>query len=672
MPSKLRQFPRQALVLVLLLGLRAWAADSFDLTREKPVPANEPIPVADFFRYPLVTAPAINLDGTQIAALYSKGRDWTGLMVYDIDKAKFNVMYAPGERNITSFRWLDAGHFICTYSNTPAVVAVDSRRLDLAHPIIQLSAAFPVGVPVKNRLKPLIWVRSDFYYQGEDDGVVQVDTRLERGQITGPFNQISSTQLDQVRDDNAYHIVKNYPAPGGDLVTSYLSDKDGGLAFATTIKNGVQTLHRFTDGHWESCPIDLDQIDVIGCGDEPGQLVVLGPRGTGKPRPLEFMDAATGKPGEVLLEIKGHDFSGSLFRERADHMIVGAEYTSVGPQNAWFAKSYAELQTMLSKDPHLRGMAVRILGSGVPQRRFLVQAFSDRQPSEYYLLDLQTRSLRQIMSSRPWIDPRRMLPMSIFQYRTHDGHEFDAYATLPRGVSKQHPAPLVVLVHDDMNARDSWGYNGEAQFLASRGYAVLQPNYRGNEGYGWEFTRAQEWDLRGMSNDITAATKALLTSGYVDPKRVAIMGSGMIGGYLALSGAVFDPDLYRCCVVNDGIFDMADLIDNQKFVKYNSPFYSSALRFLGNPGQDPEKFKAISPLDHVDQIKAATFVDYLRSDVLNTTESHRLLDRLEKQGVPHEDLPVGDTFAGRNHLEDQVDIYSHIQAFLAKYLAGGN
>ena len=670
MPMSPRQLPRRALALALLIGLRAAAADSFDLSRDKPVPANEPIPVADFLRYPLATNPSINRAGTQVAALYSSGQDWVALMVYDVDRAKFNWLAPSGERNVVDLEWLDDDNLICSYSNPQAIMAVDSRHLDQAYPILQLSSAWPVGVPDQNRREPLIWVQMDSFYEGRDDGVVRVNSRLRKGVLTGPVTQMTTdADTDTVRDANADHILKTYPAPGKYRVNRYLPDKDGELAFAVTSRDGVETLHRFTGDHWETCPVDLDKIDVIGCGDRPGELVVRGARGTGKPRPLQFMDAATGKPGETLLELKDHDFEGRLNREPVHHLIIGVTFEATGPQSVWYAKSYGGLQAMLAKDEHLRGLVVRILGSDVPQRRFLVGAFSDRQPEEYFLLDLEKHSLDLIVKSRPWIDPARMLPMSIMQFKTRDGRRFDAYVTLPPGASKQHPAPLVVLPHNGQTARDSWGYNSEVQFLASRGYAVLQPNYRGNDGYGWQFTREEEWDFRGMSDDITAATKALLTSGEIDPKRVAILGTGQ-AAYLALSAAVFDPDLYCCCVVNNGFFDWADVIKDQKFFQYDSAFYATAVRFLGDPAKVPEKFNAMSPLAHVDRLKAATLVDCLKSDRLSLSESHRLVAELEKHGVPHEALNVGDDFPGRNHLRDQVEIYSHIEAFLAKYLAG--
>jgi pimeloyl-ACP methyl ester carboxylesterase len=657
---------------LLLASGRAAAADPVDLSRETPVPATEPIPVADFFRPPVMADPAINRAGTYFVSFLSSGQDRRDLMIYNLDKSTYERFAAPVDYEVDSYSWLDDAHIVCGLTREKripeGILEVSVENPADNHPILQVDPVQLVGVPERNRLRPLFWLRADAFRDGRDEGVVELNSQLHRGDLLDP--NAAAGKWEQLRQDNERHILKNYPVPGEDRVVQYFADKDGELAFAITSKDGVSTLHRFTGDHWENCPVDLDSIDVIACGNQPGELVVRGPRGTGRPRPLQFMDAATGKLGEVLLTQKDHDFSGSVYREPANHLVIGAEFSAEGPQSAWFDPDYTALQKLLMQDSKLRGQVVQLLGSDVAQRRFLVAAFTDRQPVTYYVLDAQKHALELIKDSRPWIDPARMLPMSIMRYRTRDGHQFDAYVTLPRGVSKQHPAPLVVLPHDNFNARDSWGYSGEVQFLASRGYAVLQPNYRGNVGYGWQFTREEEWDFRKMSDDVTDATRALLTSGYIDPKRIGILGTGT-GAYLALMGAVSEPDLYRCCVADAGVFDWAHVIKDQKYFQYDSTFYATAVRFLGDPAKEPEKFVALNPLAHLDRLKAATFVDYVKYDTIGLSESRRLISELERYQVPHETLQVGDDFHGPDYLQYKVELFERIGAFLAKYLAPG-
>jgi dipeptidyl aminopeptidase/acylaminoacyl peptidase len=249
------------------------------------------------------------------------------------------------------------------------------------------------------------------------------------------------------------------------------------------------------------------------------------------------MDAATGKLGDVLYENPGYDFTGWLFRHPVTHEIVGLHNNTSGPRTVWFTDGYRNIQKALNA--FFPGKIVEVIDSNKEGNRFLVDVFSDTQPPIYYWVDLEKHILGLVKNSSPWIDPARMQPMNVMKFKTRDGHELDAYVTMPTGASKQHPAPLVVLPHGGPWFRNVWGFDHEAQFLASRGYAVLQPNYRGSSGYGWMFPEKDRFAFRKMSDDVTDATKTLLASGMIDSRRIAIMG-GSFGGYLAISGVAMN------------------------------------------------------------------------------------------------------------------------------------
>jgi dipeptidyl aminopeptidase/acylaminoacyl peptidase len=340
-----------------------------------------------------------------------------------------------------------------------------------------------------------------------------------------------------------------------------------------------------------------------------------------------------------------------------------------GPNMVWFTKQYRHLQTML--EGYFPGLVVRILGSDQAEKVFLVATFSDRQATRYYMVDLAKRTFGLFKDSQPWIDPTRMQPVNIIKFKTRDGRQLDAYLTLPAGASKEHPPALVVLPHGGPWVRDSWGFHArnEAQFLASRGYAVLQPNYRGSEGYDWMFSPEDRWDFRKMHDDVTDATKAMIESKLIDGSRVAIMGASF-GGYLAISGVVNEPDLYRCAVTIAGVFDWADMIKDRKFDQFDNPSYGRLLRKLGDPAGQPEKFDAIAPGRHVDRIRVPVFVSHGRDDpVADISQSKHLVSELEKHHVPYESLLVSEEGHGMGHLKNEVELYTRIEAFLAKYLA---
>jgi len=389
----------------------------------------------------------------------------------------------------------------------------------------------------------------------------------------------------------------------------------------------------------------------------------------GKPRPLRFLDSSTGNLGDVLLPEKAYDFTGWVYRDPISHVIIGASSQREGPHMAWFSDLYGNLQKLLNG--FFPGLYVQVVGSNEKQNLFLVAAYSDRQPVIYNWVDLEKRTAGLIEKAAPWIDPKRMQSEQIFKFRTRDGHVLDSYLTLPSGASKTNPAPLVVLSHGGPWLRDTWGYNGEVQFLASRGYAVLQTNYRGSPGYGWMFSRGQDWDFLKMHYDVADATKAVLLSGLVDAKRVAIMG-GSFGGYLALEGVVDDPELYRCAVSIAGVFDWEQFFDEKKFnfEHFGDSSFSLMMLREGDPKTQREKFDAIAPVRHINRVRVPVFVSAGGYDeIADIGQSRRLLSELEKKNVPHESFIVATETHGMQHLSNQVALYSRIEAFLAKNLA---
>ncbi|MFA5057066.1 MAG: hypothetical protein WC485_03045, partial [Opitutaceae bacterium] len=356
------------------------AADKLDLDRIKPVPANEPIPVMDFCRPSLFLYPELNEAGTHFAALVSASDDRYELMVYDLEKAKFERLAGMFDRDIYSFNWLDDKRLIFSLTlekmYAEGVLVADIDRLDQCYPVLQADQVYVLGVPEKSRLKPLVWIRGDAFDHGRDGGVVQLNALLDNGGLVrlGRANLDYSTWV-KIGENNQRHVLKTYPAPEGGMVVGYLSDKAGELAFGITSKDGFQTLHRFASDRWMQCPVDLDRVGIVSCGEKSGELVVRGPRTPGQPRALQLMDAATGQFGEILLQEKDHDYTGWLYRHPVSHNILGIVYQQSRPQVVWFSEEYRAIQKIV--DGYFPGLVVRIVGSDKAQRRFFVSAYSD-------------------------------------------------------------------------------------------------------------------------------------------------------------------------------------------------------------------------------------------------------------------------------------------------------
>jgi acetyl esterase/lipase len=657
--------------LAALAVPRLAAAEKANLERQTPVPAGEPVPISDFFRPRLLQEPKLNSSGTHIAAIITAAEDRHQLLVYELKTKKIEMVSGLGDQDIRQVHWLNDQRLVFQLSAKKmygiGLFAANVGSIHDAYPLFQHYGSQLIAVPRQSRLQPLVWNSYDGLEDGRDLGVAVVNTGFTKAKFINLLGaELTMEAIATARDSNERHITDRYPVPEAGLAYDYLADKEGRLAFAFTAQDGVLALHRLVAKHWEKCPVDLEYIDVVGCGNEPGQLVVVGPRQGGKPRALLFLDAATGKPGDVLLQDTAYDFDGWLYRDPASHDIVGAIYERNGPQVVWFNEGYRNLQKVL--DGFFPGVVVRILGSDEAGKLFLVATYSDREPAIYSWVDLEKRTVGLIKNSAPWIDPKRMLPESIIKFKTRDGLRLDAYLTMPAGASKQNPPPLVVLPHGGPWVRDTWGFNGEVQFLASRGYAVLQPNYRGSTGYDWMFPDEDLWGFRKMHDDVTDATKAMVASGLIDGGRVAIMG-GSFGGYLAVSGVVHEPALYRCAVTIAGVFDWEQQIKDKKYDRYENPTFGRMIRKLGDPKQQPEKFAAISPLRQVDQIRVPVFVSHGKDDpVVDIGQSRRLISELENHHVTHESLLVGEEGHGMGHLDNQIELYTRIEAFLAKYL----
>jgi len=643
-----------------------------DLKRDTPVPASQQIPIQDFFRPRVLVDPKLNLSGSHIAARFTGGSDRYYLMTIERTTNKTETLVSRGDTDIFAFEWLNDNRLVFQISAEKmfglGILGADIGTLNKPYPLLVLCGPSLIAIPPANRTRPLMQMDNSGLEGGIRELVaVTVNTDVQTGGMFNPLSgQYDQNDVVSAREANRRHIVKTQPGVKDGFGTGFIADIEGNLEYATTARDGVPQLHRLVDGNWQKSPLNLELVDVIGPGSKRGEVVAVGEPKDGKPGALQFMDAATGATGDILIQDKGYDFAGWVYRDRKTHQIVGAHYDRAGPVSVWFSEDYRAVQKLL--DEQFKGLRVQIIHNNEAGNLFLVATYSDKQPAIYHWVDLTARTAGLIKNSAPWIDPARMQPMNIMKFKTRDGHQLDAYVTMPAGATKANPPPLVVLSHGGPWARDYWGFNGEVQFLASRGYAVLQTNYRGSTGSNWMFPYEDRFDFIKMHEDVTDAANTIIKSGLVDPKRVGIMG-GSFGAYLALSGVTREPSMYRCAVVNAGVFDWEEIIQDRKYNKYDNPQFSYLLRHLGDPKTQKEKFEAISPGRHVDKVRVPVFVAHGKDDpTAPVAESRRLVAELSKHGIPHETFFKGGEGHGMGHVESQVELYEKIEAFLAKNL----
>ncbi|WP_243324149.1 alpha/beta fold hydrolase [Geothrix sp. SG200] len=383
---------------------------------------------------------------------------------------------------------------------------------------------------------------------------------------------------------------------------------------------------------------------------------------------LVLFDPATGKEEKLESDPKGRvDFGSAVFSDLTDELIA-TTYDDDRTRIYWKDKAWEADYKLLQKK--LPGREISLGSMTTDEQLVMVTSTSDRDPGTRYLFDRRTKKLSLEYVSRKDLPRQDLVAMRPIRYTSSDGLEIPAYLSLPKGVPAK-GLPLVVVPHGGPWARDSWGYNSLAQFLANRGYAVLQPNFRGSTGYGKAFLNAgnKQWgDL--MQDDLTWGVKHLVAQGIADPKRVGILG-GSYGGYATLAGVAFTPDLYAAAVSIVGPSNLLTLLET-------IPPYWEAGRIvfherMGNPNT-PEGKKQLerqSPLNSAAKIHTPLMVIQGANDPrVKKAESDQIVIALRDRGFPVEYLCAPDEGHGFARPVNNQAMFAAAETFLAKYLKG--
>jgi dipeptidyl aminopeptidase/acylaminoacyl peptidase len=292
------------------------------------------------------------------------------------------------------------------------------------------------------------------------------------------------------------------------------------------------------------------------------------------------------------------------------------------------------------------------------------------QPRVTYLYNTETRKLSRVGSSLPSIEPRQMSRTEFLRYPARDGLQIPAYLTLPKGLPKT-GLPLVVLVHGGPFVRGSqWRWDSEVQFLASRGYAVLQPEFRGTTGYGSELFSAghKQWG-QAMQDDLADGARWAIAQGMVDPKRICIAGASY-GGYAALMGLKKNPELFRCGVSWVGVTDIGLLFSSAWSDISGEAKKYSMTQLIGDPVADAAMFKANSPLEQAAHIKQPMLLAYGGWDTrVPVVHGERFRDAVQAHNRDVEWVVYPKEGHGWSTVETRLDFWGRVERFLARQLA---
>lgn len=633
-----------------------------------PAPG-QALSVEEFFKRPLYSQPSLSPDGRRLAVIVpADGRDHLGMLDVDLRKGGRITKFANAD--VLRFFWVNSSRLLFAVGEAHeasgdaqffgwyAVNADGTELRPIDAPETHATNTSRRAPGERNRLRGFRYLAPD---PGDRDAII-VEARLR-----------SPKMLDVYRyhTKNGEMTLLSFDQPTN--VTRWLVDRAGVPRVARSYYEGIATIwYRAADGQpW----LKLDEaedsklkIQPLAFDYDNRTLYVASPALDDKAAIYRY-DFERRQLGERLARHLDVDLNAMLF-SRSKHALLGIAFDADKPGTVWFNEEMARLQATVDKALPNTINQLRVADEN--PRRALVAAFSDTHPTDYYLFDVGQRALEKIAVTRPWINPGDMSARNFVRYKARDGLEIPAYLTLPKHAAGKKP-PLVVEIHGGpWVPKQSWGFNPTAQFFASRGYAVLQPDFRGTLGYGRRHYTASfgQWGL-AMQDDITDGVEWLVREGVVDGNNVCLFG-GSYGGYATLSGLTNNPELYRCGVAYVAATDIGLLFDIAWSDWARSPTewleYGARTR-IGDPERDRAKFDRVSPLNNAGHLKAPVLLAYGGADRrVPLKHGTAFRDALDRSGKRYEWVVYGDEGHGFNKDENRFDFFRRVESFLKQHL----
>lgn len=349
--------------------------------------------------------------------------------------------------------------------------------------------------------------------------------------------------------------------------------------------------------------------------------------------------------------------------------IIGVEFTDGRPAAALFDSDSADAKTLVMLMRQFPGESVRFVSGTQNGQRSIVYVYADADPGTFYLYDRQANKLTPLLPRAPWIDPTQMAGKQPIEFAARDGLKLRGYVSFPPGKEGAKHLPMVVYVHGGpFGIYDTWDFDPLVQAMATRGYVVLQVNFRGSGGRGEKFMTAgyREWGGK-MQDDVTDATHWAIAQGIADPRRICIFGASY-GGYAALEGAVKEPDLYQCAIGYVGVYDLA-------LMSYRGdvPQSVNGEKFLEKTlGTDTNALAKRSPINQLGQLKAKVMLVVGGKDKrVPPIQGENLHAALQKRNIPHEWLYKPDEMHGFYDEANNTELYTKLVQFLDASIGPG-
>jgi len=566
------------------------------------------IPVDDFFKMQDKAYYRISPDGKSLS--YLKLQDEKlNLFVEDLATGKDVQLTHLAEKSISFYFWT---------SNNELIYYTEDESKERKSDLFVINKDGSKQVQLSSNEKTRVKVIED---QLIDDKYIIVAS-----------NKRDSTVFDvyrlNVRNGKMDIAAKN---PGN--ITEWMTDNKGVLKIAVSSDGVNETLMYRENENQPFVPVisnnfETTLLPVAFSEDKANVLYAISNVNRDK-NALVALDLKTGKEEQIL-------FANDTLN------VVDAKYSKTKKKMIFVTcetwkkeKFYLDDSTKVDYtkiDQLLPGTEWRIMDKDKLDNVFIVRTFTDINPGSYYLYIASQNKLKKLADINSAIKEEEMSKMEAISYKSGDGLTINGYLTLPKN-KKATNLPVVVLPHNGLGGRNSWGYNADVQFLANRGYAVLQVNYRGSTGYGKSFYAAgfKQWNDK-IQEDVNDGVKWLIKQKIANPKKIAIYGNGF-GGYIALNCLYKNPDIYSCGGSNSGVINLFSYLKTiPPFLKSNLQMY---YEIVGNPVTDADYMRFASPVFHANRFKAPVFIAQNPKDPrVNVAEGVQFIKELKKQNVP--------------------------------------
>ena len=641
-----------------------------------PLLAASPAPaIADFFDNPEISGAKLSPSGNYLAVRMGGKGQRDRLAVMTLGSGEFKAISSFTDADIGRFEWVNDERLALTSTdrsvgqgNMHYASGLYAINRDGSHFIQLVSRDGSLGTRTDRLLLPWNTYLLGQKTKQDSDNIYVVHSVDSAGTLDYRELQLLNTMTGRMTP---------FELPGA--TSGWLLDHNGEPRLTAVTKDDKKTiLYRDPALNQRWRPLVTFNTYTGGKGaftpltfGPDGTLYVVANAGKDK-RAVYTFDLQNGKMADKpLVQLEGYDFHGELIMGK--DKLLGIRHLTDSLGTHWLDQDMQALQDHLDQIlPNTVNLLTPPARPGSPW--LLVEAYSDIFPLRTMLYNSATKQLTAIGASHPQIEPAQMAHRKLVHYAARDGLDIPAWLTLPQGTGKN--LPLVMLVHGGPYVRGgSWGWDAEAQFLASRGYAVLQPEFRGSTGFGSRHFRAgwKQWGLK-MQDDIADGTRWAAAQGYADPKRVCIAGASY-GGYATLMGLINDAELYRCGVDWIGVTDITLLYQpgwftlddlDQEWKQYGMP------ALVGDQVKDADQLKATSPLLQAARIRQPLLLAYGGADQrVPLQHGTRFYQAVRQTNPGVEWIEYEEEGHGWALPKNRIDFWGRVEKFLDKQIGTG-